>query len=53
MRMAAVAPALGDFLGVVSRTAAPGTFVSSDAGWADTTMLAADAPHPNCAYMWM
>ncbi|MBI4922614.1 MAG: ABC transporter substrate-binding protein [Devosia nanyangense] len=22
-------------------------------GWADTTMLAADAPHPNCAYMWM
>jgi len=22
-------------------------------GWADTTMLAADAPHPNCAYAWM
>ncbi|TIL67264.1 ABC transporter substrate-binding protein [Mesorhizobium sp.] len=22
-------------------------------GWADTTMLAADAAHPNCAYMWM
>ncbi|MEQ1899677.1 MAG: ABC transporter substrate-binding protein [Devosia sp.] len=22
-------------------------------GWADTTMLAANAPHPNCAYMWM
>lgn len=22
-------------------------------GWADTTMLAADAPHPNCAYMWL
>jgi putative spermidine/putrescine transport system substrate-binding protein len=22
-------------------------------GWADTTMLAADAEHPNCAYMWM
>jgi putative spermidine/putrescine transport system substrate-binding protein len=22
-------------------------------GWADTTMLHADAPHPNCAYMWM
>ncbi len=22
-------------------------------GWADTTMLAADAPHPNCAYQWM
>ena len=22
-------------------------------GWADTTMLAADAAHPNCAYMWI
>jgi putative spermidine/putrescine transport system substrate-binding protein len=22
-------------------------------GWADTTMLAADAAHPNCAYKWM
>ena len=22
-------------------------------GWADTTMLHAQAPHPNCAYMWM
>jgi putative spermidine/putrescine transport system substrate-binding protein len=22
-------------------------------GWADTTMLAADATHPNCAYKWM
>lgn len=22
-------------------------------GWADTTMLAADAAHPNCAYMWL
>jgi putative spermidine/putrescine transport system substrate-binding protein len=22
-------------------------------GWADTTMLAADAPHPQCAYAWM
>ncbi|WJY14420.1 ABC transporter substrate-binding protein [Pectobacteriaceae bacterium CE90] len=22
-------------------------------GWADTTMLAADAEHPNCAYKWM
>jgi putative spermidine/putrescine transport system substrate-binding protein len=22
-------------------------------GWADTWMLAAKAPHPNCAYMWM
>lgn len=21
-------------------------------GWADTTMLHADSPHPNCAYMW-
>ena len=22
-------------------------------GWADTTMLAADSAHPNCAYKWM
>ena len=22
-------------------------------GWADTTMMAANAPHPNCAYMWL
>ena len=22
-------------------------------GWADTTMLGVDAPHPNCAYMWL
>ena len=22
-------------------------------GWADTTMMHTDAPHPNCAYMWM
>lgn len=22
-------------------------------GWADTTMMQADAPHPNCAYKWM
>jgi putative spermidine/putrescine transport system substrate-binding protein len=22
-------------------------------GWADTTMMHVDAPHPNCSYMWM
>jgi putative spermidine/putrescine transport system substrate-binding protein len=22
-------------------------------GWSDTTMMAANAPHPNCAYLWM
>jgi putative spermidine/putrescine transport system substrate-binding protein len=22
-------------------------------GWADSTMLHAEAPHPNCAYMWL
>ena len=22
-------------------------------GWADTTMMATDAAHPNCAYMWL
>jgi len=26
---------------------------SGATGWADTTMMAADAPHPNCAYLWM
>jgi putative spermidine/putrescine transport system substrate-binding protein len=27
--------------------------VEGATGWADTTMLHADAKHPNCAYMWM
>jgi len=27
--------------------------VEGATGWADTTMLAADAAHPNCAYAWM
>jgi putative spermidine/putrescine transport system substrate-binding protein len=22
-------------------------------GWADTTMMATNAPHPNCAYLWL
>jgi putative spermidine/putrescine transport system substrate-binding protein len=22
-------------------------------GWADTTMMSSDAPHPNCAYLWL
>jgi putative spermidine/putrescine transport system substrate-binding protein len=22
-------------------------------GWADSTMIAVDAPHPNCAYLWL
>ena len=22
-------------------------------GWADTTMMHVDAPHPNCAYKWL
>jgi putative spermidine/putrescine transport system substrate-binding protein len=26
---------------------------SGATGWADTTMMAADAAHPNCAYLWM
>jgi putative spermidine/putrescine transport system substrate-binding protein len=32
-----------------------GTTVPSEGatGWADTWMLAAKAPHPNCAYKWM
>ncbi len=27
--------------------------VEGATGWADTTMMGIDAPHPNCAYMWM
>ena len=27
--------------------------VEGATGWADTTMMHADAPHPNCAYMWL
>lgn len=27
--------------------------VEGATGWADTTMLSSNAPHPNCAYMWM
>jgi len=27
--------------------------VEGATGWADTTMLHAEAEHPNCAYMWM
>jgi putative spermidine/putrescine transport system substrate-binding protein len=27
--------------------------VEGATGWADTTMLHAEAAHPNCAYMWM
>src|SRR6266702_6244443 len=32
-----------------------GTTIPSEGatGWADTWMLAAKAPHPNCAYLWM
>ena len=27
--------------------------VEGATGWADTTMMHAEAPHPNCAYMWL
>ncbi len=27
--------------------------VEGATGWADTTMMHVDAPHPNCAYLWM
>ncbi|MEW6029519.1 MAG: ABC transporter substrate-binding protein [Chloroflexota bacterium] len=27
--------------------------VEGATGWADTTMMATDAPHPNCAYLWL
>lgn len=27
--------------------------VEGATGWADTTMMHVDAPHPNCAYLWL
>ena len=27
--------------------------VEGATGWSDTTMMHVDAPHPNCAYMWL
>lgn len=27
--------------------------VEGSTGWADTTMMHVNAPHPNCAYMWL
>ncbi|HNM36752.1 MAG TPA: hypothetical protein PKI33_06810, partial [Anaerolineales bacterium] len=27
--------------------------VEGATGWADTTMMHVDAPHPNCAYKWL
>lgn len=27
--------------------------VEGATGWADTTMMHSDAPHPNCAYLWL
>ena len=27
--------------------------VEGATGWADTTMMHSEAPHPNCSYMWM
>jgi len=27
--------------------------VEGATGWADTTMMHAEAPHPNCAYLWL
>ena len=32
---------------------APVAVVVAATGWADTWMLATNAPHPNCAYKWM
>jgi putative spermidine/putrescine transport system substrate-binding protein len=39
---------IGDKQPVASTVPAEGS-----TGWADTTMLHADARHPNCAYRWM
>jgi len=38
------------FLGEPAASVVP---VEGVTGWADTTMMAVDAPHPNCAYKWM
>jgi putative spermidine/putrescine transport system substrate-binding protein len=40
----------GQFTGVPLSSVIP---VEGATGWADTTMMHADAQHPNCAYMWM
>ncbi len=38
-----------------SKTAPVGSTIPQEGatGWADTTMMHVDAPHPNCAYMWL
>jgi putative spermidine/putrescine transport system substrate-binding protein len=40
---------------LIAENAAIASVVPSEGatGWADTTMLHADAKHPNCAYQWM
>ncbi|MBL8131699.1 MAG: ABC transporter substrate-binding protein [Anaerolineae bacterium] len=40
---------------LASQGAAVGSVIPEEGatGWADTTMMHVDAPHPNCAYMWL
>jgi putative spermidine/putrescine transport system substrate-binding protein len=40
---------------LASKSAPVGSTIPEEGatGWADTTMMHVDAPHPNCAYMWM
>ncbi len=40
---------------LTAESAPIGSVVPSEGvtGWADTTMMAIDAPHPNCAYKWL
>ena len=40
---------------LASKNAPVGSTVPEEGatGWADTTMMHVDAPHPNCAYMWL
>jgi putative spermidine/putrescine transport system substrate-binding protein len=40
---------------LASKSAPVGSTVPEEGatGWADTTMMHVDAPHPNCAYMWL
>ena len=40
-------------LGAAKQPAASTIPAEGSTGWADTTMLHADAKHPNCAYKWM
>ena len=44
----------GEYAAVAAKRPIASTIPEEGAtGWADTTMMDADAAHPNCAYMWL